>query len=125
MSGCEVDGCERPHRARGVCEMHYGRLKRGGLGELQRRQPRQATGLQLDCQLGQNHNCVDCGAVRPFGGGMRCLPCFQVRCEERAARLGHACLKHAAGASCYKMCQCRCGECRDAIAMYARQRRAA
>lgn len=27
---CQVDGCERPHDARGYCEAHYARWKRGG-----------------------------------------------------------------------------------------------
>jgi hypothetical protein len=121
---CEKDGCERPQRARQLCEMHYMQLKRAGLGPLRRKQPRQAEGLKRDCQLGQNFNCVDCGQ-KPYGGGMRCLTCFQVRCEERAEKSAHACGKHAAGTSCYSMCKCRCGECRDAIKMYARQRRAA
>jgi len=77
--------CEKPKRARGLCDMHYGRLKRAGLGELRRESPKRATGVRLDAQLGQNSNCVDCGQ-KPYGGGMRCLPCFQVRCDIRAER---------------------------------------
>ena len=34
-------------------------------------------------RLGVNQFCVDC-ARTPFGGGMRCLECFQARCYERS-----------------------------------------
>jgi hypothetical protein len=28
-SRCSIEGCDRPSRARGMCELHYGRVKRG------------------------------------------------------------------------------------------------
>jgi hypothetical protein len=40
----------------------------------------------LLAQKGENRCCVDCGD-RPWGGGMRCLPCFQRRCKERQEQL--------------------------------------
>jgi hypothetical protein len=82
MTTCAHVACDRSTRARGLCEMHYGQLKRAGLPPAVRRQPRQASGLQLDCQLGRNTRCVDCGDL-PFGGGMRCLTCFQHRVSVR------------------------------------------
>jgi hypothetical protein len=86
MRQCELDGCDRPLRARGLCEMHYQKEKRAGLGELQRAKPRRAEGVELLAQKGENRCCVDCGD-RPWGGGMRCLPCFQRRCKERQEQL--------------------------------------
>jgi hypothetical protein len=123
---CVHIGCERPQRARTLCEMHYGRLKRAGLGTLHRKQPRQAQGIQLDAQLGQNSNCVDCGA-KPFGGGMRCLRCFQVRCDARAELRRslpsvHECTVHRPSMYCYKACQCRCSGCRADKARDDKQR---
>jgi hypothetical protein len=130
--------CERPQRARRLCEMHYGRLKRAGLGELQRTPPRRADGVRLDAQLGQNSNCVNCGA-KPWGGGMRCWTCFKVRVDERAVEVSrsvrtdvpvrsgfaHECRKHQPGVACYVKCRCRCSQCQDAKARYVRERRVA
>jgi hypothetical protein len=30
MRRCEIDGCGRKHRARGLCHKHYQRVMRGG-----------------------------------------------------------------------------------------------
>jgi hypothetical protein len=87
---CVHVGCDRPQRARTLCEKHYGQLKRAGLGPLMRQPPRQAQGVQLDAQLGQNSNCVDCGQ-KPWHGGMRCWDCFKARVvvnDRKRARLG-------------------------------------
>jgi hypothetical protein len=65
---CVHVGCVKVQRARRLCEQHYQQLKRSGLGQLERKQPRRATGLELDCQLGRNTACVDCGE-QPWGGG--------------------------------------------------------
>jgi hypothetical protein len=81
---CGQAGCARAVRARGLCEMHYGRLKRAGLGELHRAAPRQPSLLERLAQEGRNRQCVDCGDL-PLFGGMRCLDCFQVRCDERSS----------------------------------------
>ena len=117
MNVCEAEGCGRVQRARHLCEMHYGQLKRAGLGTLQRQKPRPPTALERDCQLGLNGSCVDCGDV-PFGGGMRCLWCFQVRCDRRQVDLlaqggPHYCLRHEPSLRCYKDCECRCDRCRE------------
>lgn len=37
---CEVDGCNRPHAGKGLCGMHYQRLRRTGRVELPPRAPR-------------------------------------------------------------------------------------
>jgi len=79
------EGCDRPARARGLCEMHYTRLKRRGLDAAGRRKPRPHTTLERLAQEGRNSACIDCG-VPPMFGGMRCEGCFQVRCDERAKR---------------------------------------
>lgn len=34
MSTCSVDGCDKPHHARGYCRVHYGRIKRTGSADL-------------------------------------------------------------------------------------------
>jgi hypothetical protein len=124
MTTCAHVACDRSTRARGLCEMHYGQLKRAGLPPAVRRQPRQASGLQLDCQLGRNTRCVDCGDL-PFGGGMRCLTCFQQRVKVRLDEEGtHECGKHQQSSTCYRACRCRCGGCRRAVAdEKARERR--
>lgn len=31
---CQIDGCTRPHKARGLCELHYRRERRRGTTEL-------------------------------------------------------------------------------------------
>jgi hypothetical protein len=116
---CVHVACDRPQRARTLCEMHYQQLKRSGLGELQRKKPRQADGLKRDAQLGQNRCCVNCGD-RPFGGGMRCLPCFQKRVDEKA---GEHTLEVPPGLTAYKY-GCRCRRCRIASAKSQQRRRA-
>jgi hypothetical protein len=130
--------CDRPQRARRLCERHYMQLKRAGLGELERKQPRRAQGIQLDAQLGQNSNCVNCGR-KPWGGGMRCWPCFKGRVAERAdsvrrsggnvwdedapqPAVSHSCRKHEPAVVCYVKCGCRCGECRRYKSDYAREK---
>lgn len=86
MRQCELVVCDRPSRARGLCDMHYQKEKRSGLGELVRRVPTVAVGVEALAQKGANRCCVGCGDP-PFGGGMRCLPCFQQRCRERQEQL--------------------------------------
>jgi hypothetical protein len=115
---CVHVGCDRPQRARTLCEMHYGQLKRAGLPTLMRTAPRQATGLQLDCQLGRNTACVDCGH-RPYGGGMRCVPCFQKRVDEKSGtHTSHL----PTGVQAYEG-GCRCRRCRIAAARFDTARR--
>ena len=115
---CVHVACDRPQRARTLCEMHYGRLKRAGLPTLMRTPPRQATGLQLDCQLGRNESCVDCGDT-PYGGGMRCIGCFQKRVDEKSGT--HTSLLPT-GVQAYQE-GCRCRRCRIAAARFDTARR--
>ena len=88
---CVHVGCDRAQRARRLCSMHYVQLKRNGLPPLvERKRPAKPVGLRQLAQEGRNRACVDCYR-EPYGGGLRCLPCFQVRCRERSdreARLG-------------------------------------
>jgi hypothetical protein len=116
---CVHVACDRPQRARTLCEKHYTQLKRSGLPTLIRQPPRKATGVRLDAQLGQNRNCVDCGEP-PWGGGMRCWDHFKARCGQNAGT-EHLCTRHPAGASCYQICRCRCEECREGKRQYARR----
>jgi hypothetical protein len=119
---CVHVACDRPQRARTLCEMHYGQLKRSGLGPLIRQPPRQAKGVQLRAQLGENTACVDCGAV-PWGGGMRCWDHFKARCDQRlevhVARAEPSAAGYGQG--------CRCAGCRRgaALAKAAERRRKA
>ena len=41
--GCSVDGCERRHKARGLCKLHYKRLRRSGALDATRRHLAYAT----------------------------------------------------------------------------------
>jgi hypothetical protein len=115
---CGEEGCDRQSRSRGMCAFHYKRAQRAGLGKLVRSKPREHTPLEIVCQQGKNPACVDCG-VPPLFGGMRCLACFQRRCEANAGT-DHLCVKHPPGASCYQLCRCRCEDCRAAKRAYAR-----
>ena len=70
-------------------------------------------------RLGVNQFCVDC-ARRPFGGGMRCLPCFQARARAKAG--DHIVAEPPSNGTYAGGCRCR--ECRKAQAAYQRRRRA-
>ena len=70
-------------------------------------------------RLGVNQFCVDC-ARTPFGGGMRCLECFQLRVRVRAGE--HEAAERPSYAT-YAM-GCRCRDCKRASAEYTRKRRA-
>jgi hypothetical protein len=86
-----------------------------------------------DARAGLRRTCVDCGRP-PYGGGMRCVPCFtrvatgrpasnQAK-PSRPAAASHECLRHEPGYTCYSLCKCRCVECRAGSAAYQRRRRA-
>jgi hypothetical protein len=113
--------CDRQPRARGLCNAHYMALKRGGLPPLERRKPTKPLGIKELAQKGLNTSCVDCGA-EPYGGGMRCLPCFGKRCDERAKSLSRAHLfpDRKVGSGAYKD-GCRCEGCRESNAVYQRK----
>ena len=117
--GCLIEGCGRRQRARQMCEMHYGQAKRAGLGELRRKMPERASGRKLDAQQGINSNCVDCWE-KPYAGGMRCLPCFQARCDARAGT--HSVVQRPGTAGYAAGCRCR--GCREAAALRQRELRA-
>jgi len=118
---CVHVACDRPQRARTLCERHYAQLKRSGLGPLQRKKPSKAEGLQLWAQEGTNRECVECGEA-PLFGGMRCLTCFQVRADWKRQTVPHR-FPEPPSYSSYKR-GCKCRECQDYCAAYTRGRRA-
>ena len=117
---CSEDGCRRSSRARGMCEWHYKRAHRAGLGKLIRAKPREHTPLELACQQGRNPTCVDCG-VPPLFGGLRCLDCFQQRCIEVRQTVPHMFDRPSSYITYNAGCKCR--ECMDHSAAAQRERR--
>lgn len=67
---------------------------------------------------GLNRSCVECGTY-PFGGGLRCLPCFQARARQNA---GEHTSSEPVSYATYAM-GCRCRGCKKASAAYTRRRR--
>ena len=82
MRTCEL--CDKPPAARGLCNKHYLAAKKEGLEPAERRKRYKPSEVEEWARAGRNPDCIDCGD-RPLFGGLRCLPCFQVRCEERSA----------------------------------------
>jgi hypothetical protein len=111
MSECANMLCDQPAKKKGLCSTHYGRMMYGRVGP-------QTTMDEL-CQAGLNRECVDCGET-PFGGGRRCLPCFQVRAEQNR---GEHVASEPPSSGTYSS-GCRCRDCKDAAAEYTRQLRA-
>jgi hypothetical protein len=113
--------CSKRPTARGLCNAHYLSLKRRGLPPLERRKPSRPTNIQELVRAGLNEKCVDCDAV-PYGGGMRCLPCFGKRCDERAKSLSRAHLfpDRKPGDAAYRD-GCRCEQCKECHAGYQRK----
>jgi hypothetical protein len=70
-------------RARGLCNRHYIEARRYGFGPVERSKPVQRSEVEVLAQAGKNRACVECGD-EPLFGGMRCLDCFRVRCDERS-----------------------------------------
>ena len=111
MKICAHLQCEEASRTRGLCATHYKRLMRDTRPELIRQPLKVPDSLQRSCQEGTNRTCVDCGE-RPYGGGMRCLTCFQNRVEDRrASEPQHDCGRHRQSRTCYRTCKCRCRGC--------------
>jgi hypothetical protein len=75
--------CDRPPAARGMCNSHYLKAKRAGLEPVERAKPLLRSDVEELARTGENAACVDCDGI-PMFGGLRCLPCFQVRCEQRS-----------------------------------------
>lgn len=78
------------------------------------------SGRELDAQLGQNTNCVDCGRI-PWHGGMRCWTCFKRRVDQRAATAEHE-YDQPPSLTTYKK-GCRCRSCRRVVARDQQKRR--
>jgi hypothetical protein len=113
--------CDRIASARGMCNQHYElERKHGDLTDQPRLRPQKAEGVHALAQKGQNEACVDCQA-EPLFGGMRCLDCFQARCD----RIRHATPHQFAeppSYGCYNR-GCRCRECRMFSAKVKRRAR--
>jgi hypothetical protein len=127
LSVCAHLRCELEARSRNLCPTHYKRLMRTEDPVRLRMTPdeRRQSDVEIRAADGVNDRCVGCGAS-PLFGGMRCLPCFQARCEaRRQAPGGHVCRDHDPSVKCYLRCACRCAACRSAKSGYARSLREA
>ena len=82
MRTCEL--CDKPPAARGLCNKHYLAAKKEGLGPAPKREPYQPSQVERLARDGRNPECIECGD-EPLFGGLRCLPCFRRRCDERSA----------------------------------------
>ncbi|HEY7823345.1 MAG TPA: hypothetical protein VIG24_10945 [Acidimicrobiia bacterium] len=105
--------CDERQAQDGLCAAHWMRLANSRDGEM-------VTTLKERCQAGVNTACVDCGSS-PFGGGMRCLSCFQSLARQRA---GEHTIAEPPSYGTYTM-GCRCRDCKRASANYTRLRRQA
>lgn len=126
LTECAHLRCDLEARSRGLCPTHYKRLMRRDDPVRLRQHPaaREKSAAEARAADGVNQRCVSCGAP-PLFGGMRCLPCFQARCEaRREAPGGHVCRHHAPSVNCYLRCACRCPGCRTAKAQDRRRRAA-
>lgn len=76
---CSIEGCERPHQARGWCPMHYARWKTHG-DPMVAAPPKRKYG---------KFTCVMCGTQRQATNGvqLRCPPCRKLFLLERERRL--------------------------------------
>ncbi len=61
-AGCTVTGCDRPHRARGLCTTHYARVYCYGWPDPTTPPPKQPPSPPILCRI------VDCGR-KHFGYG--------------------------------------------------------
>jgi hypothetical protein len=114
--------CDRVASARGLCSRHYDILRNNTrLEEQPRLRPQKAEGVHALAQKGENRECVDCGDV-PLFGGMRCLDCFQTRCDQRRHTTPHE-FAEPPSYGCYVK-GCRCSECRRFSAIVKRRARA-
>lgn len=104
--------CDAKAKKRGLCLTHYSRMHYSRTAGM-------STPLHELCRAGLNSSCVDCGE-QPFGGGMRCLSCFQERANrnrgEHVANVPPSNSAYGQG--------CRCRDCKLAAADYQRDRRA-
>lgn len=112
MAECAHMMCDQKSKAKGLCAVHYGRMHYASSAI--------KTPLDELCNAGLNRECVQCG-LEPFGGGMRCLACFQKRAMtnrgDHVADVPPSNSTYSAG--------CRCRDCKLASAEYQRQRRRA
>lgn len=106
---CEVDGCENPYSAKGMCKFHYMRVWCYG-------SPKPDFGLDRDT----------CGTEASYyKGGCRCEPCREAgrrarkRWRDRASKTPFDEMTHG-DVTTYINYKCRCSDCRDAWAAYRR-----
>ena len=112
MAECVNMLCDQTAKKKGLCLTHYSRMHYARTGPM--------TTLDEMCRAGLNRECVECGEA-PFGGGRRCLSCFQARA---IANRGDHVASQPPSSSTYSS-GCRCRACKDAAAASTRERRAA
>jgi len=112
--------CDSRATARGLCNRHYLQAKKHNFDGVHRAEPTVRTKVEEWARAGENPACVDCGDL-PLFGGMRCLDCFQSRCDRRKESEPHQ-YAEPPSYGCYVK-GCRCRECRAASATVKRRNR--
>jgi hypothetical protein len=113
--------CDGQIRARGLCNRHYLRARQNGFDGVEYAEPVQRTKVEEWARAGENPACIDCEDV-PLFGGLRCLECFQVRCDRRRNSTPHDFIDPPSY-GCYVR-GCRCSECRRFSARIKQRNRA-
>lgn len=82
--GCSVEGCERSHAAKGLCKMHYYRLRNtGSTGAIEARPEYVADGVTNRCgRCKQDRPVVDFPPSQQRTTGAWCRDCKQARYQE-------------------------------------------
>jgi hypothetical protein len=119
MSTCAR--CDRQIAARGLCNRHYLQARKHGFEGVHHAGPVQRSQVEEMARTGSNPECVDCADV-PLFGGLRCLECFQLRCDKRRHATPHKFVDPPSYGGYVK--GCRCGECRSFSAYAKRRERA-
>jgi hypothetical protein len=114
--------CDGQIRARGLCNRHYLRARQNGFDDVEYAEPVQRTKVEEWARAGENPACIDCGD-KPLFGGLRCLDCFQVRCERRQESAPKHKFVDAPSHWGYNR-GCRCRDCMDATLVVKRRNRA-
>ena len=88
---CSMDGCGRPFYAKGYCEGHYYRMRRGARMD-----------KPFEHRRGVGAPCVNCGDAVKYGRGgwSMCDPCYRVR---RRTIIRAACIEMMGG-ECARCC---------------------
>lgn len=92
-STCTIEGCDRKHKARGWCELHYGRWRFLGTPLGDPRQPNHLANRAMVSEDGRSKNCVKCGELKPMESFALCrsnqlgrrMKCKKCRSDENRA----------------------------------------